>query len=256
MDQTVPDKTLSAIGAVPSDANHEEQTYIEQARYWHAHHWQEFQKSQRRLMFIIVLLLILLALSVATWAICLPLKRVEPYLVRVDSTSGRVDVIPTFTPAEPMPLSVTRHLVQEYVQSRERYIAALAEADYVQVGAWQSAQLNEQWASEWARSNPRSPLNVYAGGAQVFAEINTISFLKDTPPYLVQVRFKRRESVQATDAGTTQNYIATLRADFKGVAADPTVRALNPLGFKVVEYRREPEVSESERIKQEPVHER
>jgi len=216
--------------------------YIAQAQVWHAHHWEEFQKSQRRTFRLILFLLLLLGISIGTWMICLPLKRIEPYLIRVDSTSGRVDVIPTITPSESLPQSVTRHLIQEYVQQRERYIPALAAADYVQVGALQTSELNDQWAHEWQRSNPQSPLNRYNAGHQVTAEINSVTFLKETPPYLVQVRFTLTEKDQTGNSLSLRNYLATLKAVYQGVASDSAVRSMNPLGFKVIEYRREPEV--------------
>jgi hypothetical protein len=48
---------------------------------------------------------------------------------------------------------------------RERYVPALAEADYEQVGAYHSPPMNQAWAAAWSRNNPDSPPNrFYAYG--------------------------------------------------------------------------------------------
>jgi type IV secretion system protein VirB8 len=232
------------------------QDYVALARHWHDHHGRLIYRSERRAWCVVAGLMVVLTASLAAWLVALPLKKTEPFLVRVDSSSGRVDVIPVYQSTEPLPEAVTRHLITEYVQARERYIAALAEVDYVTVGALQTAALNTDWANTWARSNPSSPLNQFADGSSLTVEINSITFLKDTPPYQIQVRFKQTHHQTHADVGTdTAGYVATLTAEYQNVAQDPSVRALNPLGFKVTEYRKEAEVSANNHANLRVTHE-
>ena len=75
--------------------------------------------------------------------VAMPLKRTEPYVVRVDASSGVVDIVPRYVGEADLPEAVLRHLLGEYVTRRERYIAPLAETDYEETGAFHTAVMNE-----------------------------------------------------------------------------------------------------------------
>jgi type IV secretion system protein VirB8 len=176
-----------------------------------------------------------------------PLKRVDPFLVRVDTSTGVADVIPNYVGTADLPETVLRHLATEYVTVRERYVPALAETDYEQVGAYHSAPMNQKWAALWARGNPSSPLNIYADGTQVSARIRSVSFLRrdHVNPDVLQVRLTR--GIRRGDAGDErpEQLVVTMTTVFSAPSADATIRALNPLGFKVLEYATEPELPDA-----------
>ena len=136
-----------------------------------------------------------------------------------------------------------RHLVTEYVVARERYVPAIAESDYRQVGAYQSAALNQSWATLWARGNPESPLNRYGDASQVRVSVNAVTFLHRgaREPSVVQVRFASALGRAVGAAEETHHFVATLQATFVDPPTDNDARARNPLGFRVLEYKREPE---------------
>ncbi len=79
-----------------------------------------------------------------------PLKRTEPYLIRVDSATGVVDTVPVFLGGEQMPQALTRHLLNLYVSTCERFNFATAESDYAQCGSFHTAARNQAWAAAWA----------------------------------------------------------------------------------------------------------
>src|SRR5580658_5287029 len=80
-----------------------------------------------------------LTLGVAIMAL-MPLKRVEPFVIRVDSSSGLVDVVPVYVGNTPMPEAVTRYFLDHYVTVCERFNFATAESDYQECGAFHTAQ--------------------------------------------------------------------------------------------------------------------
>ena len=182
----------------------------------------------------------------ATGAVALltPLKTSEPFVIRVDSSTGIVDIVPRYAGTAELPEVVTRHLVTQYVTQRERYVSAIAESDYEQIGAFHSAAMNVAWAAAWSRTNPESPLNRYADGSRVLPQVQSVSFLKRAvgQPQLVQVRFIA--AVQRSQGGAEElrHYLSTLQVMVGPASTDVRLRALNPLGFKVIEYRREAEV--------------
>jgi type IV secretion system protein VirB8 len=225
----------------------EAKQYFAEATRWEADRSMLLRQNARRAWWTAIAATGLAGISAAALATLAPLKRVEPFVVRVDTSTGVVDVVPAYAGTADLPESVTRHLVTQYVTQRERYIPAIAESDYDQVGAYHSAAMNQQWAAAWARTSPDSPLNRYADGSHVRVQVQSISFLKrgggnaDT----VQVRFLTAVQRSLGAGEEFAHFVATLQAAYGPPSADVRLRALNPLGFKVLEYRREPEVGDA-----------
>ena len=227
-------------------ASKEAEAYFAEANRWEFDRSAWLARTARHAWLVAAAAVAASLLATGALAMLAPLKRVEPYLVRVDSSTGIVDVVPGYAGTEPLPEAVTRYLATQYVTLRERYVAALAEADYEQVGAYHTAAMNQAWAGAWARTNPDSPLNRYADGTQVHVQVQSISFLKAPrdAPQLLQVRFVAQTRRSEGAIEERAHYAATLLVAFGAPSADVRLRALNPLGFKVLEYRREPEAVE------------
>ena len=185
--------------------------------------------------------------GVLALAILMPLKRVEPFVIRVDNTTGLVDVVPIYAGQEPMPQAVTRYFLDHYVTVCERFNFSTAESDYQECGAFHSAQRNQAWYAAWNKTNPSSPLNLYKDGTSIRAQVTSVSFFTraDGVTDLAQVRYFKGQR-QAGSAEETRSYwIASIRYSFAAPSTDPMVRRWNPLGFKVVEFKPEPEVESS-----------
>ena len=174
-----------------------------------------------------------------------PLKTVIPYLIRVDSSTGVVDIVPPATTAVTPSEIVTRHLLHLYVVAKERYIAELAPGDYEQVGTMQSAQLNQQQLRDWDRANPESPVNLYRDGSAVTVKIHAITFLQHAPDggEVAQVRFSTILHPAGGGADRQSQWIATLVYRYEQIPQNPAEREANPLGLRISEYQKEPEVA-------------
>ena len=90
----------------------------------------------------------------------MPLKRVDPFVVRVDNSTGIVDVVPVYAGRASESEVVTRYFLTHYVTVCERFDFATAESDYEECGAFHSAARNRASFSLWNKTNPASPLNV------------------------------------------------------------------------------------------------
>ena len=221
--------------------------YFEAARGWDLDRAQAAQRSAKRAWFVAAVATLLTVLALVAVAGLTPMKTVEPFVIRVDNSTGVVDVVPVLRGQAEVPEAVTRYFVTQYVQARERYVGSLAESDYEQVGAYHSPQMNQAWAAAWNRNNPESPLNRYVDGTTVRVQVNAVSFLSPASGRkdVAQVRFltARQQGGQGTEQVT--HFVATLQYAYGAPSKDDRLRAANPLGFKVLEYRREPEVLES-----------
>lgn len=173
-----------------------------------------------------------------------PLKRVEPFVIRVDNSTGIVDVVPAYDGGAPLNESVTRYLLTHYVTVCERFNFATAESDYEECGAFHAAQRNQAWYAAWNRTNPDSPLNVNKDGTTIRAQVVSVSFFERNNGVgdLAQVRYLKARRVSGGADEKVSHWIATIQFAYGDPPTDPKVRRWNPLGFKIVEFKPEAEV--------------
>ena len=180
---------------------------------------------------------------VAVLVILMPLKRVEPFVIRVDNASGMVDVVPVYVGHEAMPETVSRYFLSHYVTVCERFNFPTAESDYQECGAFHTPQRNQIWYAAWAKTNPNSPLNLYRDGTTVEARVTSVSFFtrSDGVTDVAQVRYVKAKRQAGSSDEQNSYFIASIRYAFASPPSEPAMRRWNPLGFKVIDFRSEPE---------------
>jgi type IV secretion system protein VirB8 len=223
---------------------HALEDYLAEAASWDRDRDQALQRTARCAWIIAAAATLCALLAIAAVVGLTPLKRVEPFVIRVDNTTGIVDVVPVYSGGVEQPEPVTRYFLQSYVSARERFVFAMAESDYSLVGAFQSSSLNVAWIAVWNRQNPGSPLNLYKDGTTVRVQVTAISFLRRANGLndLAQVRFLRATRAGGSGAELVTHWISTVQYCYVSPSTDERRRSLNPLGFRVVDYRREPEI--------------
>jgi type IV secretion system protein VirB8 len=217
--------------------------YFAEATAWDVDRMAQVQHGARVARITALAAVVCAIASSLALALLMPLKRVEPFVIRVDNSTGIVDVVPTYVGQLQSTDSVTRYFLSHYVSICERFNFSTAESDYEECSAFHNARRNQAWYARWNRNNPLSPLNVHKDGSIVAVQVTAVSFLprasgvSDT----AQVRYLKidRAGVGAQDA--ISHWIATVQYAYGAPASDATVRRWNPLGFRVVEF-----VSESE----------
>jgi type IV secretion system protein VirB8 len=179
-----------------------------------------------------------------TLVLLMPLKQVVPYLVRVDGSTGIVDVVPVFVGRATPEEAVTRYFLTHYVSVCERFNFSTAESDYEECGAFHSAQRNQAWYALWTSTNPNSPLNLHKDGSGVRVQVNAVSFFTRASGLsdLAQVRYLKAVRQGASSEESFTHWVATIQYAYGEAAKDPKTRRWNPLGFKIIDFRTEPEV--------------
>lgn len=220
-------------------------TYLLEAQSWELDRARRAERSIRVAWIVAAVAAVIAVLAVVAVGGLTPLKQPVPVLIRVDSSSGIVDIVPTYEGTADIEPLVTRNLLQNYVLARERYFYGTAEADYELVASQNSPRLNQEWANLWAVDNPASPLNVYKDGTSIRTQVRSITFLKldSGKDRLAQVRFTRFMRPGGTGEEQSSHWVSTIEFAYVRPSKDNKTRSLNPLGFRVVEYRREPEVT-------------
>lgn len=218
--------------------------------YWHdASGWDRdridaLRRGERRAWRIASAATLGALLCGAALVLLFPLVRIVPFLVRVDNSTGIVDVVPVIAGQIDPGEAVTRYFLTHYVSVCERFDAASAESDYTECGAFQTAQLNQGWYARWSPTNPASPLNLYKDGSTVRATVVSVSFFRRASGLadLAQVRYVKHLRRASGGAEEASHWIATIQYAYASPSKDVKLRSLNPLGFKVLDFRPEPEV--------------
>src|SRR5579863_4417164 len=218
--------------------------YFEEAASWDADRLAQGRRTVRLALGVAGAGWIATLALAAALMLLMPLKGVEPFVVRVDNATGIVDVVPVYTGRSGLPETVTRYLLTHYITVCERYNYATAESDYEECGAFHTALRNQAWYALWNPANPNSPLNVYTDGSTVRSQVTSVSFFKRAIGVgdLAQVRYVKAKRAAGSATEETTHWIATLQYAYADPSSDPKVRGWNPLGFKIVDFRPEPEV--------------
>lgn len=220
------------------------EAYLTEAASWDADRAAQSRRSARIAWVVAGAGWISVIVVAFALMLLMPLKRVEPFVIRVDNTSGLVDVVPVYAGKAEMPDTVTRYFLDHYITTCERFNFSTAESDYEECGAFHTAARNQAWHQLWTKTNPTSPLNVYKDGSSVRAQVSSVSFFKRANGVsdLAQVRYtKGHRQAGATDEQVT-HWIATIQYAYGEPSKDPAMRRWNPLGFKVIDFKPEPEV--------------
>jgi type IV secretion system protein VirB8 len=218
--------------------------YFAEAASWDADRAARDRRSARLAWIIAGAGWIAAVLSSVAILILMPLKRVDPFVVRVDNTSGIVDVVPVYAGKADLGEVVARYLLTHYVTTCERFNFATAESDYEECGAFHTPLRNQAWYAAWNPINPASPLNVNRDGSTIRAQVKSVSFFKRSSGAtdLAQVRYLKARRTGGGAHEDVTHWIVTIQYAFVDPSNDPKMRRWNPLGFKVVDFRPEPEV--------------
>jgi type IV secretion system protein VirB8 len=221
------------------------QAYFAEATAWDMNRMAMTERSQRIAWRVAAVAVLLTASAIIALMLLMPLKRVEPFVIRVDNTTGIVDVVPAFQGGADMPEAVTRYFLDHYVTVCERFNHATAESDYEECAAFHGAARNQRWSAQWNRANPDSPLNRHKDGSALRVQVSSISFFDRANGVrdLAQVRYTKSRRSSGGGEEQVTHWISTLQFVYGEPSENPKVRRWNPLGFKIVEFQAQPEIS-------------
>lgn len=232
--------------------------YFREAQSWDADRAAALRRSATRAWWTAGAGWLCAVLGLTAIMLLMPLKRVEPYVVRVDNSTGIVDVVPVYSANSPPEEAVTRYFLAHYLTICERFNFATAESDYEECGAFHSAQRNQAWYALWTSTNPASPLNLYKDGTTVRVQVAAVSFftrgsgLSD----LAQVRYVKAVRQGAGAEEKLAHWVATIQFAYAEPSHDPKIRRWNPMGFKIIDFRTELEAPVEQPVTQEAHHDR
>ncbi len=215
------------------------QAYFAEADSW-AHDRQDALRSSRRIAWIVAGVAAAIALFEALALLfLLPLKTVVPYTLMVDRQTGYVEAL---KPLDPRLVSgdaaLTQSFLVQYVIAREGFDIDSLQSDYRKVGLWSSGAASRTYLASMQASSPDSPLLRYPRSTIVDVRVRSVTSLEED---VAMVRFE----TQRRDAGgrtyPPELWVSVIRYSYSGEPMSVADRHVNPLGFKVLRYRRSAE---------------
>jgi type IV secretion system protein VirB8 len=213
--------------------------YFADARRWDEDERRNERNSRRLAWTVATVASVLATAAIGAVAALSPLKRVEPFVVRVDNATGAVDVMTSVTGADQMSgkEAVTKYFLGQYIRARETWLPSAAEANFRQVSIMSTPAEQERWSAFFRPANPASPQVALGAANSAEVEIRAISFVNRQ---VANVRF--RKTVHQGQSAATSDWIATLTFAYTKAPMAEADRLRNPLGFQVASYRADPEV--------------
>lgn len=211
--------------------------YFDKARRFDQDRLIHVERSARIAWFVAISASVVAVVSVFAIAGLTPLKTVEPFVVRVDNSTGIVDVVSALTAtAGTYDEAVTKYFAARYVRAREGYVWSEGEQNFRTVALLSTQLEQSRFAASYRGSNPDSPQNTYGRSTTSRINIVSISLINAN---VASVRYMR--TVTRGDDVRTTHWVATLTFSYVNAPMSSTDRLVNPLGFVVSEYRADPE---------------
>ncbi|QDG94078.1 virB8 family protein (plasmid) [Rhizobium sp. NIBRBAC000502774] len=212
-------------------------SYFDKARRFDQDRMIQVERSNRIAWSIAIVSGIVAAVAVFAVACLTPLKTVEPFVVRVDNSTGIVDVVSALTStAGTYDEAVTKYFAAKYVRAREGYVWSEAQENFRTIALLSTQAEQTRFAALYRGSNPQSPQNTYGRGATARIDIASISLINQ---HVVSVRYMR--TITRGEEVRTTHWVASITYSYANAPMSSTDRLVNPLGFVVSEYRADPE---------------
>lgn len=213
--------------------------YYAEAASWNSDRLRDLRRSTRIAWWIAGGAAFIAVLQAIALVLLTPLKTVEPYTLLVDRTTGFVQPLRPLNPEQMAPdRALTQSFLVQYVIARESFDLATLNASYRKVALLSGDRARSTYLASMQATNPASPLARYPRSTIVDTRVKSVS------PLGRDAALVRFDTIR-TDAGGRSSppsaWVAVVRYRYAGEPLSLEDRFINPLGFQVISYRRDPE---------------
>lgn len=213
--------------------------YYAQGASWNQDRLQSVRSSQRIAWWIAGAACVVAVLEAAALLLLMPLKTVVPYTLMVDRTTGYVQALKPLDAEKIAPDSaLTQSFLVQYVIAREGFDLSTVNQNYRKVALFSADTARSSYLTQMQVSNPASPLLAYPRGTVIDTRVKSVS------PVGQDAALVRFDTIRTDANGQAQPpspWIAVIRYKYSTAPMALDDRFVNPLGFQVVSYRKDPE---------------
>lgn len=213
--------------------------YYAEAASWNHDRVHSMRSSQRIAWWIAGVAATIAVLEAIALVLLTPLKTVEPYTLMVDRTTGFVQALKPLDQAKIAPdAALTQSFLVQYVIAREGFDMATVNTNYRKVALFSADTARSSYLQQMQVSNPASPLVAYPRTTTVDVRVKSVSPMGKNA---AMVRFDTVRSDAGAQSQPPSPWVAVVRFRWSDAPMSLDDRFVNPLGFQVTGYRKDPE---------------
>ncbi|MEA3004071.1 MAG: type secretion system protein VirB8 [Sphingomonadales bacterium] len=220
--------------------------YYKEAATWNRDRIEAVRASRRIAWWVAGSATVVAVLLAFTLMLLMPLKTVVPYTLLVDRNTGFVQALKPLDPDKVAPdTALTQSFLVQYVIARESFDIDAADANYRKVALWSAETARSDYLGFMQVSNPASPLVLYPRSTVIETRVKSVS------PVGRNAALVRFDTLRRDAGGQLQpprSWVALVRYRYSGEPMKLEDRFVNPLGFQVLRYRRDPETLAPESV--------
>ncbi|MBF7060281.1 type IV secretion system protein [Campylobacter volucris] len=199
------------------------------------------EKSNQRAWLVAFISMAISIIAVIAVIFLTPLKTTEPYVIRVDNTTGMVDIITSLQEEQISSIeALDKYFISQYIKAREGYYYKFLNQDYVLTQLMSDENVANKYRAIYAGDNALD--QIYKDNVEVSVKILSIVLGNSNGVKTSTIRalITKKDSVTKSTQQSTK--VITLAYDFLLAKTSEENRILNPLGFKVTNYRVDEEI--------------
>lgn len=217
------------------------ENYFEEGRSWERNIAAKDRRSKGLAWTIAILMSVIALAAVGALMLLTPLKTYEPYMVVVDRSTGFVEVKrPMAEGALSQDEAVTMFNLVRYVRSRETYDPKALKENFDLAQLLSYGDASRELTEVFSPANPQNPVKIFGRNTVIAVNIKSVTFPNARTAL---VRFSTDEKSQTNIV--TRHWVSLIRFRYTNTPATNEFRFDNPLGFQVLEYRRDQETAPS-----------
>lgn len=215
--------------------------YFSEAQSWARDRNDALVRSRRVAWIVAAIAVVVVVIEAIALLVLMPLKTVVPYTLLVDRQTGYVQALDPLAANRIAPdTALTQSFLVQYVIARESFDRATIQSDYRKVALWSADTAASQYTLAMQATNPDSPLVRLPRDTLIETRIRSVSPLSARSAL---VRFETVRHDRGGLAQAPQGWVAIVTYRFSDKPMTVEDRFVNPLGFQVERYRRNPETA-------------
>lgn len=238
------DKEVKKAIRQANNPNYQAKQFTDAAKQFENSRMAENEKSKKLAWRITFGSCFLTSLAIVAIVGLTPLKETVPVIHRVDTSTGKVDVVNVLKDAQAgYGEVVDKYNLAKYVEYREGYDWFTVQTTFN--NAMLMSNNDERNRLNNLYQSVAAPYKVYGQKSRVIIKVNNVSFIGN---YQAQVRYEKitepanggnfSQAMGAVEpAPKVERYIATISYEYINAPKKEEERYVNPLGFTTVSYR-------------------
>lgn len=220
---------------------------FEAAKSWYAEKNEMLEIMANRWFVAFIVALILCVALVSAIVVMMPLKKAEPFLIKVNTLTGESWVDKPTTQYAPVNQAQAEQDIVGYITQRESYNSADLNERFETVREMSDSRVAADYVDSQENSNKTAPVNLLGEKGTRTVHIEDVYFIdKEGTQEIREFRQKSTNlakvdfSTTTTDANgakSTQEWVATIGWVYKGLPDTKELAWKNPNGFTVTTYR-------------------